>query len=260
MKTSIKFIPIDYDYFDYQGINYAKITGRTDDGKLTCIIDSCDIYFWAILHEGIADKKIKEIQSKIEKIKIKKSSRESKVLKTEIHNKKFLGQAIKAIKIFITNYKDASAMAHEIDFIEIDKRREYDLGFITKYILERKLKPLLWHDIEGEILNNSEEFNGIDMSLDVDLCIKVKSIKESPTQPKFQPKILAYDIETDELEIGKGEIIMISLVGENFKKVLTWKKDSKKSYVEILKDEEDMLKRFVYYVKEIGRASCRERV
>ena len=49
MQTSISFIPVDYDYFDFNGKNYAKITGRTEKGKKAVIIDSCDIYFWAIL-------------------------------------------------------------------------------------------------------------------------------------------------------------------------------------------------------------------
>jgi DNA polymerase elongation subunit (family B) len=250
MRTAIRFIPLDYDYFDYDGRNYVKVIGRSDKGKRVCIIDTCDIYFWAILHEGVPDKRIKKIQNQIEQISVKKGNRESRVLKTELCNKNFLGKPVKAIKIFVTNYKDAHAIADNIDFKEINKRREYDLGFITKYILERKLRPLAWHDIEGEVLNNSQEFGGIDSVLDVDICLKVETIKPSESQPEFKPKILSYDIETDEFEIGKGHILMISLVGEGFKKVLTWKKKSDKDYVETLKDEEEMLKKFVRYIKE----------
>src|SRR3989344_2697965 len=124
----LKFIPIDYDYFDWQGRNYAKIIGRDDKGKRVCIIDTCDIYFWAILKPGVSEKKIKEIQKKIERINVEKSSRESAVLKTELYDKKFLGKSVKAIKIFIPNYKDAHAIADKISFKEIDKRREYDLS------------------------------------------------------------------------------------------------------------------------------------
>ena len=56
--TTINFLPIDYDYFDYQGRNYAKIVGRSDDGKKVCIIDSCDVYFWAIVKENVSEKMI----------------------------------------------------------------------------------------------------------------------------------------------------------------------------------------------------------
>ncbi len=250
MEKTINFIPIDYDYFDYQGRNYAKIVGRTDDGKKICLVDTCDIYFWAVVKQGVSGKKIDKVARKIGKIKVSGKGRDSRVLKTEIHDKNFLGKEVKAIKIFITNSKDAHAIAGEIGFKEIDKRREHDLGFITKYILERKLIPLRWYEVKGEVLHG-EDFGGIE-NIGVDFCLKVDSIKEleGKIQKEFKPRILAYDIETDELEIGKGEILMISLVGENFKKVLTWKKDSKKDYVEKFKDEGDMLDAFVSYVKE----------
>ena len=62
MKTD--FIPIDYDYFDFEGRNYAKVIGRNSEGKRICIIDSCPIYLWAILKEKANEGKIKEIIKK----------------------------------------------------------------------------------------------------------------------------------------------------------------------------------------------------
>jgi len=245
----INFIPIDYDYFDFQGKNYVKIIGRDDKGERVCIIDNFEPYFWAILKPKTSEKKIKQIQEKIKKIRVKQASRISEVLKTELCNKNFLGRPVKAIKIFITNYKDAHAIADKIGFKEIEKRREYDLPLITKYIIERKLKPFIWYQVEGEILNDAD-FGGIVNFLDVDFCLRVDNVKELRIQKSFAPKILAYDIETDEFEIGKGEILMISLVGDNFQKVLTWKKTSKKDYVESFEDEGGMLESFVKYIKD----------
>src|SRR3990167_8015686 len=161
----IQCTPIDYDYFDFQGKNYAKIIGRDDKGKKVCLIDSCDVFLWAILKDNIGEKKVKEISEKIRKIKLSEKGRASEVIKTEIHNKKYLGKNVTAIKILITNHKDAHSFAEKIDFKEIDKRREFDLPYITRYILEKKLKPLQWYEIEGEILNNSPEFGGIDNKL-----------------------------------------------------------------------------------------------
>ncbi len=249
MQTTINFIPIDYDYFDFQGKNYIKIIGRNEKNQKTCIIDTCDVYVWAIIKPEVKEKRIKQLQKKIETIQIKKPQRTTSVLKTELHKKNYLGKQYNAIKIFISNCKDASDIVEELDYKEIHKRREHDLGFITKYILEKKVKPLCWYKVEGEVLNNSEEFGGIDQALDLKLCLKTTSIQ--PLEKKeFKPRILAYDIETDEFEIGKGEILMISLVGENFQKVLTWKKDSKHKYVETFKDEKEMLEAFVKYTKK----------
>ena len=245
----LEFIPLDYDYFDWQGRNYVKIIGRDDRGKRACIIDSFQPYLWAIL-KPCTEKRIQEIRNEIETIKIESPSRITSVLKTELHNKNFLGKQVKAIKIFITNYKDAHAVADEISQKEIEARREYDLSLTTKYIIDKKIRPLCWYKIEGELLNNSPKFGNIDASLDVDTCLEVETVVPLTKQP-FSPKILAYDIEVGEFEIGKGEILMISLVGENFKKVLTWKKcPTNLSYVECFKDEEEMIEVFIKHVKE----------
>jgi len=247
----IEFIPLDYDYFDFQGKNYTKIFGRTKQGEKVCLIDSCDIYIWAILKPNIKQNKINEILKKIKKIKIDSKTRISQVIKTEIHDKNFLGKKVKAIKIFISNYKDAHEIADKITFKEIDKRREYDLSYTTKYILEKKLKPLNWYKIEGEVLNNSLKFGGIDNIIETKICLKVNNIKQKQEQTIFKPKTLGFDIETDELEIGKGKILMISLVGENYKKVLTWKGEKlKNDYIENYKDEADMIEGFIKNIKK----------
>ena len=141
------FIPIDYDYFDFEGKNYIKLIGRNEKGKRICVIDSYQPYLWAILQEGVSAKKIQEIEKEISKIQIKLPSRETRVLKTELHNKKFLGKDVKAIKIFITNYKDAHPVADKLDFPEIVARREYDLGLITQYIKEKQVLPLQFHNV-----------------------------------------------------------------------------------------------------------------
>jgi DNA polymerase elongation subunit (family B) len=248
-----KFIPIDYDSFDLEGRNYVKITGRDDKGKRLCVVDSCPAYFWAILKPEIKQEKLKKLIEKIKKIQLDVKGRKTKVEKVEIHEKNFLDKKVKALKIFATNYKDLHDIADQLGMPEIEKRRGYDIGFITHYIIERKLLPLQWYEISGEMLNNSPEFGGIDSSLNVDFCIKLNTCKEL-TNKDFTPKVLAYDIETDDLKLGKGEILMISLVSENFKKVLTWKKTSseKPSYVEYVKDEAELLEKFVENVKKIS--------
>jgi len=245
--VKIQFVPVDYDYFDFEQENYLKIIGRNEKGKRVCVIDKLDPYFWAILNID-NEKRINEIRMKIEKIKIIKETRQTSVKKTELHDKNFLGKKCKAIKIFVTNSKDAHDVADNIDYPEIEKRREYDIPLITRYIMDKKMNPLNFYEIDGEILTR-DDFGGISEKLDVDFCIKLEKIK--PATREFNPRILAYDIETSEFEIGKGEVLMISLYGDNYKKVLTWKTcPSKQDFVECFKDEEQMLKKFVEYVKD----------
>jgi len=261
MKTD--FIPIDYDYFDFNGRNYAKIIGRNSQGKRICIIDSCPVYLWAILDDKLKSKqsKIDKLIKKISKIQLDSKGRKTKVEKVELHKKQFLDKPVQALKIFATNYKDLHEIADNLGMNEIINRRGYDLGYTTHYINEKHLTPLTWHEIEGELLNNSQEFSGIDMALDVDMCIKIKSFTpikaDNPKTKSFTPKVLAYDIETDELSIGEGEILMVSLVdNKGFKKVITYKKGREKSsnlpYVEYVEDEAALLEKFTECVRSIS--------
>ncbi len=250
MKTL--FIPLDYDYFDWQGKNYVKIIGRNEKGKRICVIDSFQPYLWALLKQKVSEDKIKKLIRKVEKIKIKSNSRITTVKKVEVHDKKFLGKDVKALKIFITNYKDGHDVADKLDYPEIEARRGYDFNLITKYIIENKIKPLHWYKIQGEYLNGRDDFGGIS-NIDVDDCYELEKAEPISQNIKFNPKVLAYDIETSEVGIGKGEILMISLVGKNFKKVLTWKKaKTKHNYVEFYENEADMIEAFVKSVREFS--------
>ena len=251
MKTD--FIPIDYDYFDFENRNYVKIIGRNSSGKRICILDTCPIYLWAILKDRVKEKKIQELIKKIQKIKIKTRDRETKVEKVELHEKNFLGKPVNALKIFATNYKDLHDIADHLAFAEIEKRRGYDLGFTSHYVIEKKLLPLQWYEIEGEEVSNSQEFGGLCKVLDVDFCVYLNNHTMLKDQ-EFKPKVLAYDIEADEFKIGEGEILMVSLVSDNFNKVITWKKngDVKADYIEYVKDEAELLESFIKNVKEIS--------
>ncbi len=254
MKTT--FIPIDYDYFDWQGRNYAKIIGRDDKGKRVCIIDSCPAYLWAILHEGVNQAKIDKLTEKIAKIKVEaKGGRQTKVEKVELHERHFLDKPVKALKVFATNYKDLHDIADNLDFPEIDKRRGYDVGFITHYIIERGINPLYWYEIEGESLNSSDEYGKIGTIIDADICIKLEKYKKIEDK-EFSPKVLAYDIETEDIQLGKGEILMVSLVSAEVSKVITWKKlgkeKEKAEYVEYVKDEAELLEKFASEVRKIS--------
>jgi len=254
IKKEIKFIPLDYDYFDFESRNYVKIFGRDSSGKSVCLIDDFKPYFWVVLPKDIDEDKLEKIQKQIEKLEVKSESRVTKVEKTEIDNKEFLGKEVKGIKVFVTNHKDSHAIADQIDFPEVIARREYDLPLITKYIIDNNIQPLVWKKISGEVLNNSPDFGGIDSTIETDLVLKAQKIAniEKKDEIDFKPKIIAYDIETDDFEIGKGEVLMISLYGENFKKVLTWKKCSHKlDYLECYKDEAEMIEGFVKYIRHL---------
>src|SRR6056297_3298614 len=168
---------------------------------------SCLLLGYLTPEAAKSKKKIDKLVKKIEKIQLDVKGRHTRVEKVETHDKKFLGREVKALKIFATNYKDLHDIANELDFEEIEKRRGYDLGFITHYIMEKKINPLYWYEIEGESLDNSKELGGVGMAVETDICLKANNFKElkgadnqkskSEKDKELKPKVLAYDIETD---------------------------------------------------------------
>lgn len=246
----LKFIPLDYDYRDIDGKAVVRIFGRSADGKRVCILDSCDAFFWVIPKQGLSGKEIEKLGEKIKSVKTESAGRDVFIERVEICEKNFLGKPATALKVVASNPKDMHVIAEIVrEFSGVEMKREIDIPYVTRYITEKNVLPLTWHSINGEILNNSSEFKGIDSILDVDLVIKAERISVAEEQ-EFNPKVMAFDIEADELEIGKGNILMISMACGKFQKVLTWKKFSGGDYVEICKDETDMLEKFCEYVKK----------
>ncbi len=238
----VKFLPLDYDYVDYKGGAIVRIWGRTEEGKRICVIDSAPAYFWAIPHEDVD---IKKYADKILAIKTEHANRIARVTDAKIKDKKFMGKDVKAVQVFVSNPKDITAIKDLVKDISATKdKKEIDINFVTRYIIEKEVKPLTWQTAEGKEILDKEYGDP-----DVDIILEAKSIAESQDQPDFSPNSLAFDIETEHFEIGKGKILMISLANKDVQKVITWKhfKDPPKE-VEFVKDEAELIEKFVEFV------------
>ncbi len=234
----IEFIPINYDYLSVENKTYVRIFGKTKKGKSCCVIDEPINYFYVLTEDPEKmEKDIEDIEG---------------VDKTEVVEKNFLGKKVKAIRVYC-DFKDRGDISKEIkDKNENVKIKEKDLPLLTKYIINKKIRPLIWYNVEGKSLND-EDMNGLPASVNTDIVIELDKVRELKKQEDFKPKVLAFDIETEEFDIGKGKIMMVSLVTDDFKKVLTWKKCANaKNYVECLKDEKEMLKKFEEYINKIN--------
>lgn len=247
MKT--QFLPINYEPFDYNGINHIKIFGRNEKNEHICVIDTCPIFMWAILKKGVTKNMIKSLIKDIKEIYIQTKERTTTIEKVEIHEKNFLGKKVLALKIFATNYKDLKKIASKLDSPLIDKRRGHDLGFTTHYLIEKKLNPLNWYEIQTNQVTE-EDYDFIEKNLNSKKTLTLKSFKKI-NKEEINPKYLAYDIETDGFKPESTEILMVSLYGKNFKKVITWKKTkTNKDFVDFVKSEKELLKKFLEEVKK----------
>jgi DNA polymerase I/DNA polymerase-2 len=234
------FITLDYDYTDIDQISYIRLWGRTKEGKRICVLDKTDSYFWLIPKDKVNLEKYAE---KVKKAHISHAGREAMVLDVKIKEKRFLGEPLKVLQVFVSNPKDIGVIKDIVkEFPETLDKKEADINYVTRYIIDKEIIPMTWHSVEG---------NDFDAEYDVDITLMAESIEKSKEQPEFHPKILAFDIETSEFEIGRGKILMLSLADKNFKKVITWKHFSEPpKEVEQVKSEEELIKKFKETVKE----------
>ncbi|RMD45424.1 hypothetical protein D6829_02320, partial [Candidatus Pacearchaeota archaeon] len=169
--------------------------------------------------------------------------RTPKITRIEVAEKNFLEKKAKAIRVFVTNHKDLNEISSKVAKLPgVICRREHDIPLIQKYIKEKKVNPLRWHTVDAEPIGE-EDFAGFPKIVKTELVLKAKKI-ESTEKSDFEPKILAFDIETESQEVGNGKILLISIYSKNFRKVLTWKFKSKKSFVESFESEKEMVKAF----------------
>ncbi len=244
----LEFIPLDYDSFDLQGRNYIKIYGKTSSGKKVCIIDRVESFFWIILEK---DADAEKIISLIKKEYLNYLDRTIKASQVILQEKNFLSKKVNALKVIMHNNKDISPFTELLEKKGFNVQ-EKDINPVTRYIIEKNVRPLVWQKIKARLLNNDPELLEIDQGIACD-CFFAEHFEESEKQHDFKPKVLAFDIESEEFEIGKGKIIMLSIASHNLKKVITWKKSGKKDtpeFVEYVKDEPALLERFQEYIQK----------
>ena len=207
-----EFSPLDYQDIEIDNKDIIQIFGKTLDGKTICVLDYTKNFFYVIT----------ENEEKIKKMLEKEN------LDYETAEKNYLGKKVDSIRVYCLHRKiketTEKIKIHDKSAIVLEK----DINSITRYIIEKNLKPLFTYKISGQVLNNSDEFSGLDKSLDVDFVLKLDKILEE-SEKVLKPKVIALDIETEKFEIGKGKILMIALVSDKFKKVLTWKTSKSRS-------------------------------
>ncbi|MEM7825799.1 MAG: DNA-directed DNA polymerase [Candidatus Aenigmatarchaeota archaeon] len=240
MSYKEKLLLIDADYILKENKGVVRLFCKDKEEKTVLVLDeSFEPYFYAMPNEG----KLEKLKKKIEELQKEKIG--IKFLKTEIVEKIWNGEKVKLVKITIDNPRRIPDVREAIkDWEEVKETYEYDIPFYKRYIIDKQIKPMGWIIVEGEEIKEFGEYQ-------VDKIVKANSVKPIELEKDIKLKVMAFDTEWVE-ENDKSKLIMISLVcSDGSKKVLTcyeWEK--KPSYVEVLKNEEGMIKRFLEIVKE----------
>ncbi len=220
----VKFCILEADYISNKE-TAIRLMGNDEKGKTIFVLADFEPYFYALPSK--IDKKIKKKILGIKEPKVKRIEETERII--DMEKKKLL-------KVYAHHSSDVPKIRDVIkDFEEIghDGCYEYSINFYRRYLIDNQFSPGEW--LEAEATKQGNYFK----------ASRIKKTKDMKTKLKE----MAFDIET----YGEGDetkITMISLFGQKIRKVLTYKKDSYPGYVEVLKDEKEMLQRFVKTLKK----------
>ena len=235
----IQFYPLDITYKVIEDKPQIYIFGRTTDSQQICVIDpNFEPYFYVLLRD---ERDIDDFCNKVIKIKVEQDKREAVVTKTEVAEKKVLGKNKKLVKVFVKIPPDVPVIREVIKEWEmIESINEYDIHFTRRYLIDKGIIPLTLVQAEGDFVTLKSRVP----------CFKANKIEQLSSDSITNPKILAFDIETYN-PAGKRyapeqhPIIMLAFYGENFKKVITWKRFSTNlDYIEFVEGEAQLIQKF----------------
>jgi len=238
LKKKLLVIDADYSLSENKGI--VRLFCKNNIGKTVLVLDHVfEPYFYVMPKE----EKIKKLKERIRKLELKGINVE--ILKIETVQKNWEGKKVNLIKITIDNPRKIPDVRDKVKNWEYVKETyEYDIPFYKRYIIDKQIEPTGWIIVEGEEIKKESKYQ-------VDIFIKARKIKAVEIKKELNLKVLAFDTEWIE-EDDKSKLIMISLAcNDGFKKVLTYDHwDKKQDFVEVLKDEKEIIEKFLEIVEK----------
>lgn len=242
MAEKIQFFPLDITYKVVDDKPVIYLFGKTTAGEQICVVD--DTFEPYLI---VVPKKGKAVKEKLEKIKVEIGDVIAEVTKTEIVNKKYLGNDVEAIKVYTKVPADIPVIRDTIkDWEILESVNEYDVLFERRYLVDKGITMLTLVEAEGDFITQRSKVP----------VLRATSVKQFSDDSLTKPRILAFDIETynplgKTMEPEKYPVIMISFYGERYKKVITWKRfKTKESYIEFVDGEAELIERFKEVIEQ----------
>ncbi|MGB9749030.1 MAG: DNA-directed DNA polymerase [Candidatus Woesearchaeota archaeon] len=224
----LEFYPLD---FALRNDNEILIVGKTAEGNKILLTDNSSFpYFY--------------VSGKITSSEIMNMDFNGiRVLRANVEKKNLIKESADFIKVELRSHKHLKQVKNALTDLGI-KCYEYDISFVRKYVIEKKIIPLTLYECEAEILNERARVP----------VYKILNINQTSTELISNPKILAFDIETygADMSPSKNPILMISFYSKGFKKVITWKEfETKQDFIEFVESEAKLIERFKEILEEL---------
>ncbi|MBC5792854.1 MAG: hypothetical protein H8Z69_02320 [Nanohaloarchaea archaeon] len=244
MEIEIRIADVDYIVEDREVT--IRCFGKTPEGENVLIHDRDFLpYLYAVPE---ADVDLEELK---EEIVEKDFEEEGDPLKTEnVERKKMLdlNEEKQVLKVYSTIPANIPKLKNKLwDMEQVKECREFDIPFYRRYLIDKGIRPGKVVKVEGDGIE-SEEFEKV-LELDKIVETPEKQIeKDSPSETGepdgFNWKTVAFD-----LEVYEDEIIMASIYGEGFSKLLTTE-EIDREFVEVVEDEKELIERFVEIIRQ----------
>jgi len=232
----IEFFPLDIAYKIEDSLPVIYLFGRTRQGQQVCVLDdSFRPYFWVVPKPGT------DLAMRLKPLFVEKNNERYEIIKVEETRKKFDEKERVVFKVFVNLPKGVPAIKDIIkEWDDVESVNEYDILFVRRYLIDKQLTPLALVKASGVPVQKKLRVP----------AFKAESIEQANDNILDSPRVLAVDIETYNpggkiATPSKDPIIMLAVYGDNFQKVLTWKKfKTDANYVEVVNSEADLLERF----------------
>jgi len=236
----IKFFPLDFEYRLKDGNVYMYLYSKLEDGSRVCVIHEHRPFFYVSI-EGI---NTTELELRLKGLKVENRGEAAQVIELEEVERELLGKKKKLWKIFANYPQAVPLLAGEIQSWGLECF-EKDILFVHRYLRDVGIMPMTLVVAQGEFIDEPRLRIPAFLATDV---------HQESLESVQKLRILAVDIETyalkKEILPQKNPILMIGLygvdeLGQEFKKVLTWKKfPHTLEYLEVCDSETQLLQRF----------------
>jgi len=227
---------LDNDYAEEEAKPYVRLFLKRDGEAIIALDPNFETYLYVVADQP----------ERVAKMVGKLQVRDLRPKSVELVRRTFLGKKVNAIKVAFHRPGDMPDLRHAIrELPGVKEIYEFDIPPARRYLIDRGLTPMSGIRIKGKPIDQGG--------------MKVVMLEEPPVPTKVPEQdlnIMSFDIEVlnpaGSPRPEKDPIIMMSLAdNRGLRKVLTWK-DFKPGldFVEVTRDEREMLERFVEIVKE----------
>ncbi len=250
MMQKVEFCLLDIDYIVEGEKPIIRLFGKTLDGRRVVVLDyDFEPYFYVLPTESA---EINKLVEKIKKIRlIDRKGREISPKRVEIVEKYHFRRKRKFVKIVAKVPQDVPKLRDAVkEWEEVENEYEYDIPYIRRYLIDKGIIPFKKIIVTGKEIEEHK--------FSADIVIEAQKLEQTNENADINWRVLAFDIEVlnpeGNVNAEKDPIIIISLAtNDGLVKVLTYNPKIKESidWVELLKSEEEIIKRFIKIVKEI---------